>query len=104
MRPEVKINFDMLRWESATPGMRFKVYRDKNKQVRLLELTKEFVENDWCLKGHIGYILDGRLEITFSTELPTLLEMGDGLMITEGIQHKARALSEVVKLILVEDY
>lgn len=60
----------------------------------MLELTREFVEPDWCEKGHIGLVLEGALE------------EGDGLFIPPGPEggHKARSLTAVARPVLVEDF
>ena len=61
------INFDSLQWQSMLPGARSKVYREGSKQIRLLEFSSEFVELDWCEKGHAGFVLEGTLPHTGST-------------------------------------
>jgi quercetin dioxygenase-like cupin family protein len=68
-----------------------------------VEFTKEFVEPG-CTKGHIGYILEGRIEIDFDGK-PIVFGPGDGLFIPAGEEHrhKARVLTDTVKVILVED-
>ncbi len=64
----------------------------------------EFIEPDWCIKGHMGYILEGQLEVSFDGKV-VVFNSGDGLFIPEGDErkHKGRGLTEVVKIILVED-
>ena len=53
--------------------------------------------------GHIGYVLDGRLEVSFSASRE-VFEAGDGVFILPGDEHrhKARALTDTVTLILAE--
>ncbi len=55
-------------------------------------------------KGHFGYILEGHLEIEFDGGTHVFKE-GDGVFIPDGAVHKHRAkvLSEVVRVIFVED-
>ena len=45
------------------PGVRFKAFKQDRRQLRLVEFTKEFIESDWSTKGHIGFILEGEMEI-----------------------------------------
>jgi len=99
-----KIDFESIPWESTAPGIRFRAYRQGGKQVRLVEFTREFVEPDWCPKAHIGYVLEGMLEINFAGRL-VLFRPGDGLLVPGGEEskHKVRALMEVTRLLLVED-
>ena len=98
-----KVDFDSIEWQSTLPGARFKGYRSGEKRIRLVEFTAEFVEPHWCERGHIGFVLDGVLAVDFHGEVITYRK-GDGLFIPSGASsgHKARSLTPVVRLILVE--
>ena len=61
-----KVIFDTLDWESLQPGVRYKRYKSDNKQIRLVEYDKSFIEQVWCLKGHMGYVIEGEIEIDFN--------------------------------------
>ncbi len=91
-------------WESPAAGVKFKAYERDARKLRLVEFSKEFVEPDWCTKGHIGYILEGQMEIDFDRE-KEVFGPGDGVFIPAGQEHKhkGRALTEKVKAILVEE-
>ena len=99
-----RIDFESMEWESPADGVKFKAYQQHNKKLRLVEFSKEFVESDWCTKGHIGYILDGQMEIDFSGN-KEIFGPGDGVFIPAGQQHKhkGRVLTEKVTAILVEE-
>lgn len=99
-----KITFDSLEWQEATPGARFKLFNFENRQMRLLELTSEFIEPHWCEKGHVGIVLSGELEIDFDGEIVNYRQ-GSGINIPTGrlTKHKARAVTASVQLFLVED-
>ena len=101
---QYKINFESIEWEEPADGVRFKAYEQDSKKLRLVEFSKEFVEPDWCTKGHIGYILEGRMEIDFNGEKEIFCP-GDGIFIPTGQQHKhkGRVLTDKVKAILVEE-
>jgi quercetin dioxygenase-like cupin family protein len=98
-----KILFDQIEWQSPQPGVRFKVARDGSQQVRLVEFTHEFVEREWCEKGHAGLVLSGELEIDFSGQILRFQE-GSALLIPAGPRHahKARAVTPLVRVFLVE--
>ena len=98
-----RIDFAELDWVAAAPGARFKAFDRDGSRLRLLELTPRFIEADWCRKGHIGVVLEGRLEIDFSGRVERF-EPGQALFIPSGepSQHKAHALSERVLLFVVE--
>jgi len=85
-------------------GVQFKSYEQGGRKLRLVEFSKEFIELDWCTKGHIGYILAGKLEVDFDGN-KIIFEQGDGLFIPAGEEdkHIAKVITDVVKLILVEN-
>jgi quercetin dioxygenase-like cupin family protein len=99
-----KIVFESMAWESPAVGVRFKAYEQGGKKLRLVEFSRDFVEPDWCTKGHIGYILEGQIEIDFNGKA-VLFGKGDGVFIPAGEQHKhkAKVLTDTVKIILMED-
>ncbi len=101
---QYRIDFESMDWESPADGARFKAYEQDGKKLRLVEFSKEFIEPDWCRGGHIGYILEGQIEIDFNGEV-IVFGPGDGLFIPAGEKHKhkARVLTDKVKAILVED-
>ena len=101
---QYKINFQSMEWEKPADGVKFKVHQQAGRQIRLAEFGKEFVEPDWCTKGHIGYVLEGEMEIDFDGK-KEVFGPGDGLFIPTGEEHKhkGRVLTDTIKAILVED-
>jgi ethanolamine utilization protein EutQ (cupin superfamily) len=101
---QCKIDFESIPWEIPAEGVRFKAYKQNGKQVRLVEFTDKFIENDWCKKGHIVYILEGQLEVNFNGN-KVVFNTGDGLFIPAGEKNKhiGRTLTKVVKMLFVED-
>ena len=99
-----KVDFDSLAWQLSLPGARYKVHREGARQLRLIEFTSEFVEPHWCEKGHIGLVLAGTLEIDFRGQLVSYAE-GSGIFVPAGASsaHKARSVTPVVRLVLVEE-
>jgi quercetin dioxygenase-like cupin family protein len=99
-----KVNFDALQWQSPLPGARCKVFQQGNRRLRLVEFSYGFVEPDWCIHGHIGYVLDGELDVDFDGTL-IRFSAGDGVFIPAGAKHKhkAKVLTDVVRLVLVEE-
>ncbi|OHD56669.1 MAG: hypothetical protein A2Y33_13180 [Spirochaetes bacterium GWF1_51_8] len=99
-----KIDFSAIEWISPMPGVRFKRHVVGNKQLRLVEYSREFAEPDWCVKGHTGYVIDGELEIDFDGT-PVLYNTGDAINIPAGEEnrHKAKILSEKATVFLSED-
>jgi len=99
-----RVDFDSIPWTSPMPGARSKAVQQNGRQLRLVEFTKEFVEPDWCKRGHIGILLEGELEIDFSGTVVTY-RAGDGMFIPPGEKgkHMAKSLTDVARLLLVED-
>jgi len=98
-----RVDFGSIPWEQPVAGVRFKACEQDGRRVRLAEFSKNFVEPDWCTKGHIGYMLEGEMEVDFRGEKVTF-RAGDGLFIPPGSahRHKARVLTNFVRVVLVE--
>ena len=98
-----KVKFDELSWESPMEGLRFKAFVHEGRRLRLVEYTKAMPPH-WCDKGHIGMILEGRFEIAYKNSVE-VYGPGDGVFIPSGQehQHMGKVLSDVVKVIFVED-
>jgi quercetin dioxygenase-like cupin family protein len=101
---QYKVDFESMPWQSPMPGVRYKAYEQGKRKLRLVEFSKEFVEPDWCMKKHIGYVLEGQMEIDFDGKV-IVFGPGDGVFIPAGERHKHKgtALTDVVQVILVED-
>lgn len=97
-----RIRFDSLEWISPVEGVRCKIHKSGAHQLRLVEYSKTMPLH-WCEKGHIGSILQGRIEIEFERET-LVFEAGDGVFIPDGPDHKhqARVLSNTVTALFVE--
>jgi mannose-6-phosphate isomerase-like protein (cupin superfamily) len=98
-----RVDFGSMPWEQLAAGVRFKTCEQNGQRLRLAEFTKEFTEADWCTKGHVGYVLEGEMEVDFRGKT-VAFRAGDGLFIPPGSEHghKARVLSDTVKVVLVE--
>ncbi len=99
-----RIDFDTIEWSSPMPHLRHKIYERDGRRLRLMELDRDYVEPDWCVTGHIGYVLEGKMDITFADGTKTF-SRGDGIFIPPGEpgKHRGTVLTDRVRLILVED-
>lgn len=99
-----RIPFADLPWLSVAPGAREKSVTAGSATLRLLELSADFHEEDWCLHAHHGLVIQGELEIDFGGSA-TVYQQGDGIHIPGGLvnRHKAIPLTEKVLLFLVEE-
>ncbi|MDH5718348.1 MAG: cupin domain-containing protein [Spirochaetia bacterium] len=100
---QYKILFDNLIWDESVKGMKSKILKKNDKQMRLVILYPE-IESKWCEQGHYGYILEGEMELKFENE-KILYQKGNGIFIPSGAEHKhkTKILSEFVKIFFVED-
>ena len=98
-----KVDFGSIGWETPMQGLRFKVQKQGGRQLRLVEYARD-MEPHWCEKGHIGYVLEGRFEITFEKEV-AIFNPGDGIFIPSGAEHRhmGKVLTDVVRVVMVED-
>ncbi|MGB8216439.1 MAG: AraC family ligand binding domain-containing protein [Candidatus Methanoperedens sp.] len=96
------IDFKSMNWESHASGVRHKEFIRGDERIRLVEFSEQFVEKDWCTKGHIGYVIEGGISIDFNGKQVNF-NAGDGLFITEGDKHKGSvAKGEKALVILFE--
>ena len=98
-----KIQFDNLEWIEPKKGMRYKLFAKNGEQVRLIEIEGEFEHPDWCLKGHIGFMIEGEMDIEFENSTESY-KVGDVLFIPDGEEHKhkPKAKTSRVKFVSVE--
>ena len=99
-----RLAFSGLEWAAITPGARHKVFERAGKRMRLVEFSRDFVEVEWCRKGHVGVVLQGLLALDLDGRSERF-NPGDGLFIPAGEpgKHKARSISERVTLFLIEE-
>jgi hypothetical protein len=97
------VEFEEMPWETPAPGVRFKAVSREGRKLRVVEFTSDFVEEDWCTKGHVGYVLEGTLEVSFPHGIARF-SAGDGIFILggEAEKHKASVVGDKATLILVE--
>ena len=94
------VRFDELLWSSPMPGIRKKEIVINEQKLRLVEFSEDFVEADWCAKGHIGYIIDGEMHLDFNGT-KVHYKKGDGVFIPEGESTKHKGNIEKGKKALV---
>ncbi len=100
---DYRVLFDAIPWEQTLQGVRQKAVVQGGRKLRLVEYDRAMPLH-WCVKGHYGFILYGRFEIEFS-DRTLVFEEGDGVFIPEGEEHRhrARVLTDGVRVVFVED-
>ena len=99
------IDFENISWESPYLGQRQKAYFEGNQRIRLVELSDEYAEEEWCEKEHLGYVLKGRISVIFSSGKSIEFNEGNDIFIPKGEEnrHKGRiAKGEKALMIFVE--
>ena len=99
-----KESFDAMEWQQGRAGVRFKEYREGSRQMRLVEFDTSEGFDEWCVQGHIGYVLAGALAIDFNGRALSF-STGDGLFIPSGAAsaHRAISITPGTRLLMVED-
>ncbi len=104
-RAKRRVDFNKLRWRKTSPGAPEKRSVKNGRVLRLVRFTDSYEEADWCLKGHVGMVLSGRMVVDFGKERIEY-KAGDALFIEpgEGDRHKAViAPGEEATVLLFED-
>ena len=57
---ENQIHFEEMEWENPKKRVYQKFYFYKEKSMRHLRFVDGFVEEEWCLAGHVGYVLNAK--------------------------------------------
>ena len=99
-----KVDFQSIAWEHGRPGVRFKVYCEGSRQIRLVEFATSAGDPHWCELGHIGDVLEGALQIEINGEVFSFAA-GDGLFIPPGdaSAHRVVRITPGTRLLMVED-
>ncbi|HCL57484.1 MAG TPA: hypothetical protein DHW82_10815 [Spirochaetia bacterium] len=99
------IDFESQKWIGSIPGLQFKEWIIEDKKVRLVEFSDSLNEEEWCQKGHLGYVLEGRAKVVFSQGIEVLFQAGDMICIPAGVkdQHKTEIKKGEKALILFFD-
>ena len=98
-----KVEFCDIPWHSPVENIYDKSHQVNDKRLRLVEYARNMAPH-WCSKGHVGYMLAGRMEIETDNET-VVYNAGDGVYLPAGEQHrhKARILTDVVRVFFVEE-
>jgi mannose-6-phosphate isomerase-like protein (cupin superfamily) len=98
-----RVPFDDLPWQTSPAGVLFKAHTFGASRLRLIEITPALAHPLWCVAGHVGYVLEGDVEIEFDGRVERY-RAGDGVVIPAGEadRHRPRALSARVRFVFVE--
>jgi len=99
-----KVDFDAMEWQEGRPGVRYKVYSEGSRRLRLVEFSTGEGDPHWCELGHIGFVLTGGLQIDVNGTVLSF-SAGDGLFLPAGAAsaHRGVAITPGTRLVMVED-
>jgi quercetin dioxygenase-like cupin family protein len=73
------------------------------KRLRLVEFLPGFSDPNWCVKGHVVYVLEGTLDSEYEDGLSTR-RAGEAYIIPWGVKHRSRNLYDrPARLLIVDD-
>ena len=102
MLTQAALKFDSMPWVEVSDLARQKSVQLADRAIRILELKAGFAEPDWCQRGHVGFVIAGKLRIDIDGQ-EEVFSAGDGLLIPEGKKHRALPHDENVTLFLVDE-
>ena len=88
---DVLVGFDELPWQHSAEGARFKAFRHGTQQLRLVEFSPGFSEEEWCAKGHAVHVLEGKLTLLMKRGDTVVLREGDVAFLRAGEEDAHRA-------------
>ena len=77
------VRFARMEWASPAPHVRQKAQELGGQRIRLLELSRGLEHPEWCLAGHVGYVLEGEFALEFD-DGTVELKPGDGFILPAG--------------------
>jgi len=100
----VSFAWDAIAWETPAPGVRTKTVVRGGKKLRLVEFGRDFVEPEWCTRGHAGLVLEGEMDLNVDGNI-VKLRAGDAVLLPGGAEHrhKHHATIATTRLFLVEE-
>ena len=51
------IAFEKMEWKMPKNGLQQKIFTKGFQQLCMVKFTDTFVEEQWCPKGHVGYVM-----------------------------------------------
>jgi mannose-6-phosphate isomerase-like protein (cupin superfamily) len=101
----VGIDFPAQSWEAwHKPGAdgQVKIAYVGDRRLRLLELPAGFNEENWCLRGHVGYVLQGEFTVHFR-DRSVPCRPGMGFVIPDDEEHRSQGSQGEPTVVFVVD-
>lgn len=71
-------------------------------RIRIVEYSKGYLADHWCMKGHIVHCLEGEFISELSTGEKTKLKKGDSFVVTDELSSHRSYSENGVKLLIID--
>lgn len=102
---ECQVAFPDLLWADDVPGIRDRASVIDGRRWAVVEYAANARRLEWCLDGHVGFVLVGALEYEFEDGGdPLTLREEDAFCLSTGRAHRGRNLAEgPTRIFLIDD-
>lgn len=100
-----KLDFGSVGWADDQVDIRSRAAAALGSRWAVVEYEPGANRAEWCVDGHRGYVLAGRIEYEFDDGAETLaVDEGQGFFLAAGTGHRGRNPGETVtRLFLIDD-
>ena len=100
-----KLDFGAVDWADDQADIRSRAAGALGSRWAVVEYQPHAAREEWCVDGHRGYVLAGRIEYEFDDGSDALtVEEGQGFFLAAGTAHRGRNPGETVtRLFLIDD-
>ncbi len=102
---ESRVAFAEIDWADDVPGIRARESDVEGRRWAVVEYAQGAHREEWCLDGHVGYVLEGTVEYEFDdAREPLTVSRGDAFTLSTGRAHRGRNLADgPTRLFLIDD-
>jgi quercetin dioxygenase-like cupin family protein len=100
-----KLDFDSLDWADDQADIRSRAAGALGSRWAIVEYGPHAARGEWCIDGHRGYVLAGRIEYEFDDgSEPLAVDEGQGFFLAAGTGHRGRNPgASPTQLFLIDD-
>lgn len=102
---ESRVPFTQIEWADDVPGIRARETDVEGRRWAVVEYAPGARREEWCLDGHVGYVLEGAVEYEFDDDTdPLTVSRGEAFTLSTGRGHRGRNLADgPTRLFLIDD-
>jgi quercetin dioxygenase-like cupin family protein len=100
-----RIPFEDVDWAADQEDIRSRAAQALGQRWAIVEYEPGAAREEWCVDGHRGYVLAGRIEYEFDDgSAPLAVRQGEGFFLAAGTGHRGRNPGgETTRLFLIDD-